>query len=45
VSATVRGVTLIWGTENVLKVHYSFMPGYRMIAKEEYLAFIWRLWL
>jgi hypothetical protein len=45
VSATVRGVTLVWGTENVLKEHYSFMPGYRMIAKEEYLAFIWRLWL
>ena len=45
VSATVRGVSLIWGTENVLKEHYSLMPGYRMIAKEEYLAFIWRLWL
>jgi hypothetical protein len=45
ISATVRGVTLIWGTENVLKEHYSLMPGYRMIAKEEYLAFIWRLWL
>jgi hypothetical protein len=45
VSATVRGVTLMWGTENVLKEHYSFMPGYRMIAKEEYLAFIWRLWM
>jgi len=45
VSATVRGVTLIWGTENVLKESYSFMPGYRMIAKEEYLSFIWRLWL
>ena len=45
VSATIRGVTVIWGTENVLKEHYAFMPGYRMIAKEEYLAFIWRLWL
>jgi hypothetical protein len=44
-SATVRGVTLVWGTENVLNEHYSLMPGYRMIAKEEYLAFIWRLWL
>jgi hypothetical protein len=44
-SATIRGVTVIWGTENVLKEHYAYMPGYRMIAKEEYLAFIWRLWL
>jgi len=44
-SATIRGVTLIWGTENFFKEHYSLLPGYSMIAKEEYLAFIWRLWL
>ncbi|RPH94795.1 hypothetical protein EHM69_06435 [candidate division KSB1 bacterium] len=45
ISGTIRGVTLLWGTENILKHHYSYLPGYRMIAKEEYLAFIWRLWL
>lgn len=45
VSATIKGVTIVWGTENVLKDHYSLMPGYPMIGKEEYLAFIWRLWL
>lgn len=44
-SATIRGVSLIWGTENFFKEHYSLLPGYPMIAKEEYLAFLWRLWL
>lgn len=45
ISATIRGVTLIWGTENFFKEYYSYLPGYTMIAKEEYLAFVWRLWL
>jgi hypothetical protein len=45
VSATIRGVTMIWGTENLLNEAYSILPGYRMIHKEEYLAFIIRLWL
>jgi hypothetical protein len=45
VSATIKGVTIIWGTENILKDHYSLMPGYPMIGKEEYLGFIWRLWM
>ncbi|MBU0508536.1 hypothetical protein KKH27_06865, partial [bacterium] len=42
ISATVRGVTLIWGTENFFKERYAMLPGYTMIRKEEYLAFVWR---
>jgi hypothetical protein len=45
ISATIKGVTLIWGTENLFIEKYQIIPGYRMIGKEEYLAFIWRLWL
>jgi hypothetical protein len=45
VSGTIKGVTLIWGTENILKTQYEVLPGYRMIGKEEYLQFIWRIWL
>ena len=45
ISATIRGVTLIWGTENLLNNHYDIIPGYEMIGKEEYIAFIWKLWL
>ena len=44
-SATIKGVTLIWGTENFFKQHYSLVPGYQMISKEEYIGVIWRLWL
>ena len=44
-SATIQGVTLIWGTENVFKQHYQLVPGYPMMAKEEYIGIIWRLWL
>lgn len=45
ISATIRGVSLIWGTENLFKQRYQMMPGYWMIGKEEYLAFQWRLLL
>ena len=44
-SATIKGVTLMWGTENLLNQAYSLLPGYPRIGKEEYLQFIWRLWL
>jgi hypothetical protein len=44
-SATIQGVTLIWGTENFFKQHYEILPGYRMISKEEYIGVIWKLWL
>ncbi len=44
-SATIKGVTLMWGTENLLNQSYSLLPGYPRIGKEEYLQFIWRLWL
>jgi hypothetical protein len=45
VSGTIKGVTLMWGTENFLHTAYSLLPGYPRIGKEEYLEFIWRLWL
>jgi hypothetical protein len=45
ISASIRGVTLVWGTENFFKESYDILPGYRMIGKEEYLAFMWKLWL
>lgn len=45
ISATIRGVSLIWGTENLFKQRYQLLPGYWMIGKEEYLAFQWRLML
>jgi hypothetical protein len=45
ISATIGGVSVIWGTENLLNRKYSIMPGYPMIGKEEYLAFMWRLLL
>jgi hypothetical protein len=44
-SATIRGVTLMWGTENFLRSRYDILPGYKMIGKEEYIGVIWRLWL
>lgn len=44
-SATIRGVTLIWGTENLGARYYNMLPGYLMIRKEEYFGVIWRLWL
>jgi hypothetical protein len=45
ISATIRGVTAIWGTENFLNQPYYILPGYKMIGKEEYLGFMIRLWL
>ena len=45
ISATIKGVTLIWGTENFFKQHYAYLPGYELVAKEEYIGVIWRLWL
>lgn len=45
ISATIRGVTAIWGTENFFNQRYYVLPGYKMIGKEEYLGFIVRLWL
>ena len=44
-SGTIKGVTLMWGTKNLLNQSYSLLPGYPRIGKEEYLLFIWRLWL
>jgi hypothetical protein len=45
VSGTIKGVTLIWGTENLLNSAYEVLPGYKMTGKEEYLQFIWTIWL
>ncbi|MBI5059113.1 hypothetical protein HZB60_04940 [candidate division KSB1 bacterium] len=44
-SATIHGVTLVWGADNLLAQHYYVIPGYLMIRKEEYLGVQWRLWL
>jgi hypothetical protein len=44
-SATIEGVTLMWGVDNFLAQHYMILPGYKMIAREEYISVIWRLWL
>jgi hypothetical protein len=44
-SASIKGVTAVWGTDNFFDESYALMPGYPMIGKEEYIAFIWRLWL
>ncbi len=45
VSATIHGVTLLWGTENFFARHYDLLPGYLMIRKEEYLGVNWKLQL
>jgi hypothetical protein len=45
ISATIRGVTAVWGTENFFSEPYAILPGYKMIGKEEYLGFLVRLWL
>jgi hypothetical protein len=45
ISATIKGVTAVWGTENFTNEYYHILPGYKMIGKEEYLGFIVRLWL
>ncbi|MCC6476218.1 hypothetical protein IT157_04110 [bacterium] len=45
VSATIQGVTLYWGVDNLTGQHYYYLPGYPMIAKEEYFGLKWTLTL
>lgn len=43
IEATIEGVTLIWGAENLTGQHYEYLPGYLMIRKEEYFGLKWTL--
>ncbi|MCB9357145.1 MAG: hypothetical protein H6508_04365 [Calditrichaeota bacterium] len=43
IAATIEGVTLVWGAENLTAQHYEYLPGYLMIRKEEYFGFRWTL--
>ncbi len=44
-SATIEGVTLMWGVDNFFAQHYELVPGYKQIAREEYISIVWKLWL
>jgi hypothetical protein len=44
-SATVRGFSLIWGVDNIFKQRYSILPGYPIVAREEFLGLLWSAWL
>lgn len=44
-SATIEGVTLMWGVDNFFAQHYELLPGYKQIAREEYIGVVWKLWL
>ncbi|MBK6766889.1 MAG: hypothetical protein IPG71_11470 [bacterium] len=43
IEATIEGVTLVWGAENLTAQHYEYLPGYMLIRKEEYFGLRWTL--
>jgi hypothetical protein len=43
-SATVRGFSLIWGADNIFEQRYSILPGYPIVAREEFLGLMWTAW-
>jgi len=44
-SASVRGFSLIWGADNIFKQRYSILPGYPIVAREEFFGLLWTAWL